>query len=215
MQLFFKRLRKNFPNAEPRYYYCGEYGDRNGRPHYHVLLFNFRFDDKLLLKGSGDRALYTSETLTKIWGLGHASIGAVTPESAAYVARYVLKKQEDQTKREAGRKPEFTRMSRRPGIGADWIDLYATDVYPSNSVIHAGKTYSVPRYYDARIEKSDPGLLETSKEIRADVAQRRLRAISKRTGRSALFTLANREVILKQKLSQYKRPLDEKLGGNK
>jgi len=214
MQLFFKRLRKNFPDADPRYYYCGEYGDRFGRPHYHVLLFNFRFDDKLLLKGEGDRALYTSETLTKIWGLGFASIGAVTPESAAYVARYVLKKQEGDTQREAGRRPEFTRMSRRPGIGADWIDTFAFDVYPSNVINHSGKNYSVPRYYDARIEKSDPGLIENSKELRADVAQRRLRAIYKKTGRSALFTLANREIILKQKMSQYKRPLDEKLGGH-
>lgn len=213
MQLFFKRLRKNFPETEPRYYYCGEYGDRFGRPHYHVLLFNFAFPDKLLLKGEGERALYTSQILSRLWGHGFATIGAVTPESAAYVSRYVLKKQENATKIPSGRKPEFTRMSRRPGIGAGWIDIYSSDVYPSNFVVHSGKFYSVPRYYDARVEKTDPSLVENSKELRAEVAQRRIRAITNLTGRSAYFTLANREIVLKQKMSQYKRPLDEKSGG--
>jgi len=215
IQKFFKRLRKSFPGREPRYYYCGEYGDRKGRPHYHVLLFNFSFDDKVKLSGEGDRALYTSETLTKIWGLGHAAIGSVTPESAAYVARYVLKKQVQKRDEEKGRVPEYTRMSRRPGIGAGWIDRFKTDVYPSSLMLHDGKKYSVPRYYDSRVEKIDPSLVETSKEIRALAAQRRLERVQHKTGRSALFNLRNREVILAQKVKQYQRPLDEKLGGDK
>jgi len=213
VQKFFKRLRKNFPDREPRYYYCGEYGDRRGRPHYHVLLFNFSFEDKVLLGGEGDRALYVSQTLTKIWGLGHAAIGTVTPESAAYVARYVLKKQIDKNAPSDGKKPEYTRMSRNPGIGAGWIDHYRSDVYPSNVVVHTGNFYPVPRYYDSRTEKIDPALVANSKEIREASSIKRLGIIAKKTGRSPLFNLANREVILKQKLQQYKRPLDEKLGG--
>lgn len=214
MQLFFKRLRRAFPSEEPRYYYCGEYGERYGRPHFHVLLFNFSFDDKKVISGSGDKILYESETLTKLWGNGFCSIGSVTPESAAYVARYVLKKQVTHDTSD-GRQPEFTRMSRNPGIGAGWIDRFRTDVYPSNSVIHDGKQYPIPRYYDSRIEKVDPSLVENSKDVRAIAAQRRIENIRRRTGRSPLYNLANREVILKQKLKQYQRPLDEKLGGSK
>lgn len=215
VQKFFKRLRKNFPSSEPRYYYCGEYGDRGGRPHYHVLLFNFKFEDKVLFSGQGDRALYTSETLTKIWGQGHSLIGSVTPESAAYVARYVLKKQAKKNDPTDDRVPEYTRMSRNPGIGAGWIDRFRSDVYPSNSVVHSGKIYAVPRYYDARVEKLDPALVENSKEQRALSAVSRLDLIRRKTGRSPLFNLANREVILRQKMDQYNRPLDEKFGGEK
>lgn len=213
VQKFFKRLRKNFPQKEPRYYYCGEYGDLGGRPHYHVLLFDFSFDDKVLLSGSGDRALYTSATLSKIWGLGHCAIGSVTPESAAYVARYVLKKQVQSKFIKNGRTPEYTRMSRNPGIGAGWIDQFRSDVYPSSELVHDGKRYSVPRYYDSRVEKLDPGLVENSKELRALAADRRMLRVRLKSGRSALFQMANRELILKQKMEQYKRPLDEKLGG--
>lgn len=213
MQKFFKRLRRAFPESEPRYYYCGEYGDRRGRPHYHVLLFNFSFSDKVPLSGKGDRLLSTSETLSRLWGNGHAAIGCVTPESAAYVARYVHKKQVKRNDPSDDRFPEYTRMSRNPGIGAGWIDRYRSDVYPSSVMVHDGKHFSVPRYYDSRVEKTDPGLVETSKEIRALAAEKRLDIIRKKTGRSPLYNLANREVILSQKIKQYQRPLDEKLGG--
>lgn len=213
VQKFFKRLRRKYPEANLRYYYCGEYGDRGGRPHYHVLLFNFCFPDKVLLSGNGDRALYTSEILTEMWGHGHAAIGSVTPESAAYVARYVLKKQAKKIHIKDGRLPEYTRMSRNPGLGAGWIDRFRSDVYPSSEMIHDGKRYSVPRYYDSRVERLDPALVENSKELRALAADRRLLRVRLKTGRSPLFNLSNREVILRQKMEQYKRPLDEKLGG--
>lgn len=213
VQKFFKRLRKSFPEADPRYYYCGEYGDRGGRPHYHVLLFNFAFQDKIPFSGEGDRLLSLSETLRKLWGHGNVLIGVVTPESAAYVARYVLKKQAKKKFIKDGRTPEYTRMSRNPGLGAGWIDQFKSDVYPSSEMIHDGKRYSVPRYYDSRVERLDPALVENSKELRALAADRRLLRVRLKTGRSSLFNLSNREVILRQKMEQYKRPLDEKLGG--
>ena len=41
-QLFLKRVRKSL--AVPvRYFMCGEYGPKNGRPHYHACLFNVSF----------------------------------------------------------------------------------------------------------------------------------------------------------------------------
>ena len=42
LQKFFKRLRKQYAKRNNgiklRYYACGEYGDRHGRPHYHAIV---------------------------------------------------------------------------------------------------------------------------------------------------------------------------------
>lgn len=90
-QRFMKRLRKHFGNGI-RYYMCGEYGEKFGRPHFHAAIFGLNLKDKKLLKNFRGSKLYTSETLTRIWGQGHASFGSVTFNSAAYIARYILKK---------------------------------------------------------------------------------------------------------------------------
>ncbi len=92
-QLFMKRLRKRF-GTKIRFYACGEYGDQNGRPHYHACLFNHDFQDKKLWKRGKDPSLdlYRSADLEKLWPYGYSSIGEVTFQSAAYVARYIMKK---------------------------------------------------------------------------------------------------------------------------
>ena len=40
LQKFFKRLRKLIAPRKIRYFACGEYGRRTGRPHYHAILYN-------------------------------------------------------------------------------------------------------------------------------------------------------------------------------
>ncbi len=167
-QTFAKRLRKK---AGPfRFYHCGEYGDLHGRPHYHALLFGLDFRSDQVLDSTsqhGDK-LYTSEVLSDTWGMGKTMIGALTFQSAAYVARYCMKKItgeaaadhyttiNTQTGEVHQVKPEYTTMSRRPGIGKPWLAKYQTDVYPSDEVIVNGKQTRPPRYYDSQYELSDP-----------------------------------------------------------
>ena len=91
VQLFMKRLRKKFGKGI-RYYYCGEYGEKFHRPHYHLIIFGCEFPDKILWKIERGNRLWISEDLNKLWKKGYCSIGMVTFESAAYVARYVTKK---------------------------------------------------------------------------------------------------------------------------
>jgi hypothetical protein len=43
LQLFFKRLRKAYPDVKLRYFACGKYGEQFARPHYHVILFGKSF----------------------------------------------------------------------------------------------------------------------------------------------------------------------------
>lgn len=182
--LFMKRLRKRFGSGI-RYYMAGEYGELNRRPHYHALLFNFDFNDKVLFKKTHDMPLFTSETLDSFWtcpvtkrSYGFASVGSCTFESAAYVARYMMKKVkgEDTTLRyfnvdiSTGEcvplDSERALMSRRPGIASDWYDKYSHQVIDKDYVIVNGKKVKPPKYYDGLLAKVDPARLELIKEQR-------------------------------------------------
>lgn len=158
-QLFMRKVRKRFPRA--RFYMCGEYGERYKRPHYHACLFGVFFPDRKVFKDSGSGfKIYTSDLLSSFWTLGFASVGDFSFETAAYVARYVMKKVTGpmaadhylKTDLETGEvtsiRPEFTKMSLKPGIGATWFDKYHAQTYPRDYVIVRGKKCKPPRYYD-------------------------------------------------------------------
>lgn len=187
-QLFMKRLRKKYPTPKPgiRFYHCGEYGEETSRPHYHALLFNFDFPDKILYKSQESQRTYTSEILDKLWKKGNCLIGSVTFESAAYCARYVLKKITNKKTRVDktgktwvsaadhyhGRKPEYTTMSRRPGIGKEWFDKYSAEVYPDDEIIVRGKQMRPPQFYDRILEKMSPEIHSEIKKMRTKKALR-------------------------------------------
>lgn len=167
-QLFMKKLRKSLGGRKIRSFACGEYGDLNLRPHYHAIIFNHDFPDKRLW--STDRhgnKLYTSEKLKKLWPYGHSTLGDVTFESAAYVARYVMKKiTGDNAPAHYTRvhpvsqkicrvQPEFVTQSRRPGLGAPWLARYKDDVYPHDFIIARGMKMQPPRFYDQKLSEGE------------------------------------------------------------
>lgn len=157
-QLFFKRLRKKFGEGI-RYYHCGEYGERFSRPHYHCIIFNFDFPDKRLFSTNsrGDR-YYRSTALEELWPYGISMVGNVTFESAAYVARYCLKKVNGKMREDhyQGRDSEYVTMSRRPGIGKMWYEKYKKNTYSTDSIVLNGKELKVPKYYDSLYEIEYP-----------------------------------------------------------
>lgn len=176
-QRFMKRYRK-WLGKELRYFMCGEYGEKLSRPHYHAAIFGHRFGDLELVNERDGFRLYTSPNLERLWGHGFVTIGELTPESAAYIARYVTKKI---TGKAAGDhyqtidpgtgeifrvRPEFVTMSRRPGIASEWFKMFREDVYPDDFIIHKGKRYPTPRYYDKLLEAEYPQDLECIKEKR-------------------------------------------------
>lgn len=168
-QLFAKRARKRFGSF--RFYHCGEYGELRGRPHYHALLFGIDFRHDRVFRGrnaEGD-PLYDSPSLTECWGMGVENpIGEVTPQSARYCASYVNKKlRGPKALEEYGeRKPPYSTMSQ--GIGRDWIDRYYHDVYRTDGVVQDGVLVPPPRYYDERVAKIDPELVEISQFRRSE-----------------------------------------------
>lgn len=168
LQLFMKRLRKERGDGI-RFIACGEYGDTTLRPHYHVILFNVGFSDKRRCgSGKAGDPIFNSESLDKIWALGHAVIGSVSFDSIAYVAKYVNKKVTgDAAKDHYGdRVPEFGTCSRRPGIGSAWFLKYHEEMYNSDSCVVKGKEVKVPRYYDEKLAKLDPVRLDNLKKKR-------------------------------------------------
>lgn len=197
LQRFWKRFRQSLCregrdlNVEPiRYFACGEYGDKRGRPHYHACLFGYYPEDAELYSVKNGNRVYSSKSLDSIWTHGDVRIGDLTFESASYVARYVMKKHVGKTANyydDEGIEPEFVRMSRRPGIGADWFERYASEVYPADRIIMRGHKAPVPRYYLSLLEKSDPLYAEAIKAQRIEqkkergtyVEQKRLKVLER------------------------------------
>lgn len=215
LQLFFKRLRKAIYPTLIRYYACGEYGDELARPHYHALIFGYEFPDKEVWPRVRGHKMYQSKMLDTLWGMGFCSIGDVTFQSAAYVARYIMKKQTGQQAKEhyknvdaetgeiSEKLPEFTVMSRRPGIASGWFDKFARDVFPDDFVTLEGKKYKTPRYYDKLLARITPdGYADVIKATRKKTAE----------GKAADNTperLAVREEVQRLKLRQLERNLDD------
>lgn len=167
IELFIKRLRSTLYPKTIRYYACGEYGENFNRPHYHAIIFNHEFSNKIPLFLSGkklgtrstgsDHSLYRSDELESLWKKGFSTVGEVTQQSAAYVARYTCKKIGGQKAKEhyGDKHSEFALMSRNPGIGHDWFKKYKTDCFPKDYVTVNGKKYRVPRYYYQLLEKEN------------------------------------------------------------
>lgn len=174
-----KRLRKYLGPTPVRYFHCGEYGEQFGRPHHHACLFGTDFSDKILWKSKDGVRLYTSETLNRLWGHGFTTLGDVTFDSAAYVARYIVKKiTGDQAPAHYGKKlPEYCTMSRggkqkgSRGLAAEWFDKYSTDLYPKDFTVIRGNRMKIPKYYDKRYELTNPTEYEILKALRKTNAQ--------------------------------------------
>lgn len=170
-QRFMKRFRQEISPIKIRFYHCGEYGEQTRRPHYHALIFNYDFPDKKYYKNSNGHRLYTSELLEEYWTHGHCQIGSVTFESAAYCARYIMKKiTGDQAIEHYGDlTPEYTTMSRRPGLGSPWLKKFHTDVYPDDFLVINGVKQKPPKFYDSQFEITHPHLLQKIKAKRKPV----------------------------------------------
>lgn len=217
---FFKRLRKR-SGAGVRFYACGEYGSEFDRPHYHACIFNYDFADKVLWSVRGDVCIYTSALLADLWSFGFSTVGDVTFDSAAYVARYVMKKitgpradnvQVDgslgpyhRVDPDTGEiffvEPEFNLMSRRPGIGKPWLDRYMSDVYPGDFVVVRGRKMKPPRYYDDQYGKM---FVDAHAEMKAE----RRKVGRARAWDNTPARLKVREKITLSKLSNFKRSVE-------
>ena len=195
-QLLMKRIRKKFENDKIRFFMSGEYGSSTFRPHYHAILFGLHLDDlvpyKTVKEADQYYTYYNSESLQECWPFGYVVVGEVTWESCAYTARYVMKKlkgKEAVFYESHNIQPEFTLMSRKPGIARQYYDehpgLYDFD-FINVSTLKGGKRFRPPRYYDKLFEIDNPEEFKVLKEKRADLARKsqeaKLKATSLQSG---------------------------------
>lgn len=144
LQKFMKRLRRSV-DVRIRFFACGEYGGKNDRPHYHLLLFGWKPDDLVFVWRKNGNDYYKSPFIEKLWKFGFNTVGDITIDTAMYCAKYLQKLDE----RPHTVKP-FTVMSLKPGIG--YLSVTPDDILREKRYIN-GKAYPLPRYYVRRLER--------------------------------------------------------------
>lgn len=180
VQDFIKRVKKRFKSTKEnpiRQTYCGEYGSKTHRPHYHVILYNCEFADKKKhYISDGGHQVFTSEVLRTLWGKGNAEFGYATAASIAYLYKYILKKKSRKEK-QAGPlvierdgitfevAHEFIESSRNPGIGA-W--LRDSESVKKGYLSVNGVRKKLPKYYMEWLRKNDPETFDKLSNIKFD-----------------------------------------------
>jgi hypothetical protein len=241
-QRFSKRLRaslnpRGMRESDPNYrkikiFHCGEYSpprpavipgttrhpdlvpDGN-RPHYHAIVFGFDFPDKKLWSVRNDINIYSSDHLLDVWGKGFVTVGDLTFESAAYVARYTIKKVNGRAADvpgDTGLRPyervcpvtgqiievakEYATMSN--GIGKDFYNNYRGDMYPRDTMVVNGHELRPPRYYDDLYDAEEPDLME-------DIKSRRISEMERHAMDNTPERLKAREKVKQAQLNMLKR----------
>ncbi len=197
VEKFLKDLRRywkhHYNEDNIRFYMCGEYGELHGRPHYHLLMFNFNVRDKEYYKRSQKGFdMYHSKIIEKIWGRGHIELNEITPETCAYVARYVLKKQKGKGAKEdyelRGLVPEYTNCSRKPGIGAGYFEENKDKIYEYDKILLANnkgvQELKPAKYFDRLYDAEEHDLMDAIKQRRKELAEKRQATINALSGLS-------------------------------
>lgn len=180
LQNFIKRIRKAYGETRLRFYAVGEYGDKSFRPHYHLALFGYpscvRGETRKDRLADGRSCCQPCDLLHSKWGFGGIDNARIESGSASYIAGYVTKKlTKASDPRLEGRHPEFSRMSRRPGIGALDIDKIAETIFYYGesaltdsgdvpvSLIHGSKSLPLGRFLREKL-REQIGVNDATKE---------------------------------------------------
>lgn len=168
-----------------KYFYCGEYGSEGKRPHYHMILFGAPLDLNQFysykLDNKHHKMHWKSKELERWWGKGIVDVAEVEWNSCAYVARYCMKKIDNNNDPKEyaaqGKIKEFIRMSRNPGIATRYYQENKDKIYELDEVIqrtiHGNvSSFKPPAAFDKKLKEEDPELYEQIKESRRAAAER-------------------------------------------
>lgn len=192
--------------------YCGELGERTGRPHYHGIYCGLNIPDLQYYKTTfnGD-ILYNSPMLSKIWKKGHVVIGQADWQSSAYVARYVMKKHKGQDK---GiyflncMEPEFCQCSTH--LGKEYYDKYKEDIFSEDKIIIPDKKkgfrqIAPPTTFNSWFEAESPEDFEKIKSKRQENAKRLMELEMSKTDLSIDEYLEVKRLNFEERIKALKR----------
>lgn len=179
---FIKRLRRHYEHHYEhqgiRFYAAGEYGEILERPHYHLCVFNLPIFTELkdYKKNELHQPIWQNEEIEKIWGKGFITVARLSWETAAYTARYIMKKQYGQDAewyyKSKGKIPEFTLMSRKPGLAYDNYAKNYKKIYETDEITIPKKSGAVkakpPKYYDKLYDVLEPEKMAAIKKQRKE-----------------------------------------------
>ena len=223
LTLFWKRLRKELEKTGKnfRYYAAGEYGDLYARPHYHALLFGFmpddlipasKYNDKFVDKSELGYDYYVSPMLNRIWNKGAVLVANASWETAAYTARYVMKKLKGfgaSFYEKMCIQPESVRMSRKPGIGAQWLSdnivCYANFLRQYIKTEKGSRELCNIRYFDNKIDEFYPFDFDKIKSNRKEFNQFRKKLKQQETSIPYLDLLEKEEQLKRDQTKIFKR----------
>lgn len=152
-QLFHRYIRRKYPKSRFRYFLNSEYGPDTQRPHYHAIYYNL--PEEVIFSGTpcfqkGKLKYYYGGELQKLWSKGEVTVSPMTRERAGYCAKYFIDKLDNPEFRE----PNFSIMSRKPGIGCDYADKISDKVRfygMKGCLTDKGNYIKLPRYYRDKI----------------------------------------------------------------
>lgn len=179
LQLFFKRLRSYLKEIDRKcsYFACGEHGTKNGRPHFHAIIFGIAVKEKYLVEMA--------------WTFGLVHVGDFSPASARYVTNYMLK--------DAHHLGSFRLMSQ--GIGARYAHENADLLRKNLGFKVNGQSVSLPRTYAKIAGITSEELSEKNKELREDLAKEM--KLHHRSNKDLLSTIGYRNKIIQAKLELF------------
>lgn len=243
VQLFIKSYREwertQNNNIGIKVFYCGEYGDLNGRPHYHLCVFgSSEIPDLQFSFKRGSYDYYKSKKIESFWSSiltcedcsvkvlrGFVDITDLSFDSAAYTARYVMKKQKgkiasdfkeyyetlDPSERPELRLQPFIGMSLKPGIASEYYEKHKFQIREEDLVKYH-KKYELfkskpPRYFDRLFDREDhEGFLKLSRKRKlAGIAARSLKRSL--TSEDDLSRMQREERMLQERMKKYVRDL--------
>lgn len=215
-QDFMKRLRKSYfkqTGKRIRVLYCGEYGEKSGRPHFHAIIFGyFPLDAKLYYYTDGRRKwsqpfkgaypVYLSESLSRVWKHGHVFIGEVNYSSCKYVANYQLK---GSTNFHPLCVKPFSHVSTRPALARQYYEenLYGQHGLLSDMPLPSGLKLHIQhlKYFDYLIKRDFLEYWEQIKARRIAIAK----AVEYDTTLDEFEYLEQRERLMQERMTRKHR----------
>jgi hypothetical protein len=218
-QKFLKRLRKFITKDQPdlkiKNFYCGEYGSKGGRAHYHACIFGWKPNDLELFTQTPTGNLYISKILQKLWPYGHSTVADFSEATAGYVANYVLKAQllEDLSDYQVTdpvtgeifqRMMPFQRMSRNPGLGSTFYEKFKSDFINHDSFRLGNASLPTPNAYLRKLKEEDPEHYENLKRLRNNNA---IEYAERNPHLKTMYGLNAVETILNQRIDNQNRKI--------